>query len=219
MSDERRVGLLRRHRDFRLLWCGETAGKFGSSVTSVAMPLIAVSTLDATTLEVGVLSASAWLPWLVIGLPAGAWVDRMRRRPVMLTAAAVSFLLFSVIPGAAWTGRLSVGLLVVIALLTGVVAGNVIKASFQQRYCPPELLGRLTASTSFLNYGTIPLGALLGGWLGTVFDLRTAMWITTAGVPLAALILVFSPIGRARDLPTAPASRPGRTVRSAAEAV
>ncbi|WP_205826252.1 hypothetical protein [Microbispora catharanthi] len=73
------------------------------------------------------------------------------------------------------------------------MVGNVIKASFQQRYCPPELLGRLSASTAFLNYGTIPLGALLGGWLGTVFDLRTAIWITTAGVPLAALILLFSP--------------------------
>ncbi|MGW6455715.1 MFS transporter [Streptomyces sp. NPDC055078] len=419
MSHEIRVSLLRRHRDFRLLWCGETTGKFGASVTAVAMPLIAVSTLHASTWEVGLLSASAWLPWLVIGLPVGAWVDRVRRRPVMLTAAAVSFLLFSVVPVAAWTGHLNVGLLVVIALLTGtaavffqtaytaylpsilapedqpegnaklhgsasaaqiaglgsagligqtvgavnamfanaatfllsllcvasirkreprrdrtavrstalldevgeglrlvardpwlrtltlfgaasnlalmgyqsiqvvflihtvglapgavggliaaastggiagafiarrvadrigtaramllfelgfaifalltpaasagaglllfatggfcvsagVVAGNVIKASFQQRYCPPDLLGRLTTSTAFLNYGTIPLGALLGGWLGTVFDLRTAMWITTAGVPLAALILLFSPIGRSRDLPMAPRPR------------
>jgi predicted MFS family arabinose efflux permease len=91
----------------------------------------------------------------------------------------------------------------------GVVAGNVVKASFQQRYCPPRLLGRLTASTAFLNFGTIPLGALLGGWLGTVFDLRTALWITTAGVPLAALVLLFSPVGRVRDLPVAPEPRTG----------
>ena len=54
----------------------------------------------------------------------------------------------------------------------GVVAGNVIKASFQQAYCPPALLGRLTASTAFLNYGTIPLGALLGGALGTALGVR-----------------------------------------------
>jgi len=64
------------------------------------------------------------------------------------------------------------------------VAGNIIKASFQQRYCPPDLLGRLTASTAFLSYGTIPLGALLGGALGTVLGIRTAMAITTAGVRL-----------------------------------
>ncbi|MEU1107318.1 MFS transporter, partial [Streptomyces tibetensis] len=54
----------------------------------------------------------------------------------------------------------------------------------------------------FLSYGTIPIGALLGGALGTALDLRTAMAITTAGIPLAALILLFSPIRRSRDLPT-----------------
>jgi MFS family permease len=84
----------------------------------------------------------------------------------------------------------------------GVVGGNVIKTGFQQRYCPPELLGRLTASTAFLGYGTIPLGALLGGTLGTTLGTRTAMVVMTAGIPLAALILLFSPIRRARDLPT-----------------
>ncbi|NKI40061.1 MFS transporter [Streptomyces physcomitrii] len=421
MSQGTGVSLLRRHRDFRLLWCGETAGKFGASVTAVAMPLIAVSTLRASTFEVGLLGASAWLPWLVIGLPVGAWVDRMRRRPVMLTAAAVSFLLFAAVPLAERTGRLSIGLLMAVALLSGtaavffqtaytaylpsllepedqpegntklhgsasaaqiaglgsagvigqavgvvnamfanaatfllallclarirqreprperkrdrgalsgevreglrwvagdswlraltlfgatsnlalmgyqsiqvvflvqvvglapgavggviavsgtggvagallarrvsrrigtaramllfelgfamfallipaafagpglllfvaggfcvsagVVGGNVLKASFQQRYCPPRLLGRLTASTAVLNFGTIPLGALLGGWLGTVFDLRTAMWITAAGVPLAALVLLFSPIRRSRDLPTVPSPRSER---------
>ncbi|MCW2870107.1 MFS transporter [Actinacidiphila oryziradicis] len=414
MSQGIRGGLLRRHRDFRLLWCGETAGKFGASVTGVAMPLVAVSNLHAGTFEVGLLTAASWTPWLIIGLPVGVWVDRLRRRPIMLAAAAVSLLLFAGVPVAARFGWLSIGLLLTVALLTGtaavffqtaysaylpsilepddqpegnaklhgsasaaqiaglgsggliaqlagavnglfanaatflvsllclggiqhreprvtrterrpkalvsevgeglrlvaddswlrtltlfgatsnlalmgyqsllviflvrniglvpgvvggliaaagtggvagafvarrvaarvgtaratllfelglpvfallipltvggagillfvaggfcvsagVVAGNVIKASFQQRYCPPDLLGRLTASTAFLNYGTIPLGALLGGTLGTAVGIRTAMWITTAGVPLAALILFFSPIRRARDLPT-----------------
>jgi predicted MFS family arabinose efflux permease len=83
----------------------------------------------------------------------------------------------------------------------GVVAGNTIKATFHQTYCPPELRGRLAASTSFLNYGTIPVGALLGGTLGELLGLRTALWITTAGIPLAGLILLFSPIARHRDLP------------------
>jgi MFS family permease len=413
VSQAIRGGLLRRHRDFRLLWCGETAGKFGASVTGVAMPLAAVSTLHAGTFEVGLLSAAAWAPWLVIGLPAGAWVDRLPRRPIMLAAASVSLLLFACVPVAAWAGRLSMGLLLAVALLTGtsavffqtaytaylpgilepgdqpegnaklhgsasaaqiaglgsggliaqvagavngmfanaatflvsllclagirhrepraaraerrpgtlggdvreglrliaddpwfrtlalfgaasnlalmgyqsiqvvflvrsvglspgpvgalialtsaggvagafaarrvadrigtaratllfelglstlallipltaggagvlffvaggfcvsagVVAGNIIKASFLQRYCPPELLGRLTASTAFLSYGAIPLGALLGGALGTALGIRAAMAITTAGVPLAALVLLFSPIGRTRDLP------------------
>jgi MFS family permease len=83
----------------------------------------------------------------------------------------------------------------------GVVAGNVIKSTFQQEYCAPEFRGRLAATGSFVNLGTIPLGSALGGLLGTAFDLRTALWIGTAGVPLAGLILLFSPIRRLRDLP------------------
>ncbi|MDY0812749.1 MFS transporter [Kitasatospora purpeofusca] len=455
--DDPRPSLLRRHRDFRLLWCGETAGKFGASVTGVAMPLIAVSELHASTFQVGLLSAASWAPWLVMGLPAGVWVDRLPRRTVMLVAAAVSLVLFTAVPAAAWAGRLSTGLLLAVALLTGtsavffqtaytaylpdllapadqpegnaklhgsasaaqivglgsgglvaqlagaangmlanaatflvsllclgrirhretptgrsgrgtdhdgrgtnhhgngtnhggrradralrreigeglrlvardrwlrsltlygatcnlalmgyqsilvaflvrevglasgtvggliaaagsggvlgafaarrvaarvgtaralilfvlglpalallipltgtgagvlcyavggfgvsagVVAGNVIKSGFQQHYCPPELLGRITASAAVLNFGTIPVGALLAGVLGTAVGLRPAMWVTTAGVPLAALVLLLSPVGRVRDLPTArrpadpaPAPAPGTTTAATA---
>jgi MFS family permease len=71
------------NRDFRRLWLGETTSAFGSSVTSVAFPLIAAVTLHADTFVVGLLAAVAWVPWLLIGLPAGAWVDRLPRRAVM----------------------------------------------------------------------------------------------------------------------------------------
>jgi predicted MFS family arabinose efflux permease len=83
----------------------------------------------------------------------------------------------------------------------GVVGGNVVKTTFLQSYCPPDRLGRLTATTAFVNYGTIPLGALLGGTLGQTLGLTPALWITTAGVPLAGLVLIASPIRRVRDLP------------------
>ncbi|WP_159048654.1 MFS transporter, partial [Streptomyces sp. NRRL F-4489] len=116
------TGLLRRHRDFRLLWCGETAGKFGAAVTGVAMPLTAVATLRADTFAVGVLSACGWLPWLLIGLPVGVWVDRTRRRPLMLGAAALSLTVFTAVPVLAWRGGLSLGLLTGAALLSGAAA-------------------------------------------------------------------------------------------------
>ncbi|WP_438488785.1 MFS transporter [Streptomyces sp. S186] len=410
-------GLLRRHRDFRLLWCGEVAGKFGAAVTGVAMPLTAVAALRADTFAVGLLSACGWLPWLLIGLPVGAWVDRVRGRPLMLGAAVLSMAVFAAVSVVTWCGGLSLGLLIGAALLSGaaavvfqtaysaylpgllapadqpegnaklhgsasaaqlagqgaggflvqlagaanglfanaatflvsllcllgirhrearpsgpgeraarslraevaeglrlvagdvwlrtltlfgaasnlalmgyqsilpvflvreaglapgtvgtvlavastggiagafavrraaarigtaratllfelglpatalliplatsgpgaalyvvagfgvsagVVGGNILKVGFQQAYCPPGLLGRVTAGSAFLNYGTLPLGALLGGALGAGFGVRTAMWITTAGVPLAALILLASPIRTARDLPSRP---------------
>lgn len=88
----------------------------------------------------------------------------------------------------------------------GVVAGNVLSSTFRQQYCPAGMLGRISASASFLNYGTIPLGAVLGGALGEALGTRTALWITIAGIPAAAMLLWFSPIRRHRDLPTAPAA-------------
>lgn len=79
-----------RNRGFRLLWTGETTSAFGTSVSRVALPLIAVVTLDASTFEVSLLTATAWLPWLLLGLPAGAWVDRLPRRSLMLACNLVS---------------------------------------------------------------------------------------------------------------------------------
>ncbi|MGW6195169.1 MFS transporter [Kribbella sp. NPDC055110] len=397
------MSLLRTHRDFRLFWIGETINRFGSATSSVALPLVAISMLDATTFEVGLLTAAAWAPWLLIGLPTGAWIDRVRRRPLMLASSAASGLLLAVVPlagdlltiefllvlaglvgaasvvfqtaytaylptlldpsdhaegnaklhgsasaaqiaglgcggllvqfaGAAnallvdagsflvalgclaairfrerrtntprqagairegirlvahdvWLRTLTifgavsnlalmgyqaivvvflvreagltagtvggliaaassggvVGALVgrkmmrfgtaralllcelglpTLALLIplsgaspwfylvgafgvslGVVGGNVVKATFLQSYCPPDLFGRLTATNAFVNYGTIPLGALVGGTLGQTLGLTPALWITTAGVPLAGLVLLASPIRSRRDLP------------------
>ncbi|MFI6642962.1 MFS transporter [Streptomyces sp. NPDC050504] len=420
MTGRQRGGLLRRHRDFRLLWGGEVSGKFGAAVTAVAMPLAAVSVMDAGTFQVSLLSAATWLPWLVIGLPAGAWVDRLPKRPVMLWSALACLLLFLGLRAAAWAGHFVFGWLLAVALLTGVaavffqiaytaylptlldtddlaegnaklhgsasaaqivgqggggflvqavgpvnglltnagtfamslvcllgirhreprrpsaeseraallpevraglrlvahdpwfrafalygalanlclmgyqsilvvflvhdvdldpgsvggliavantggiigaliarrvssalgtsratlvfalvltapallvpltfpgpgvalyavggmcaaagvVAINVVKAGFQQRYCPPELLGRLSASSYFLNYGALPVGALVGGGLGSVLGVRTALWILVCGVPLSGLVLFFSPLRHCRELPTETARPP-----------
>lgn len=416
---EPRRSLLRRHRDFRLLFVGEVAGKYGASVTGLALPLIAVTRLHAGAFLVSTLPAATWLPWLLIGLPVGAWVDRMSRRAVMLASAAASLLLYLTIPIAAALGLLSYLQLLVVALLAGtstvffqtaytaylpslvtepdraegnaklqgsastaqivglgsggtlaqlfgavdsllantltfavsllctasikqreqlppavererrtllaevgeglrivvrdrwlrsfllygatanlaltayqsiqvvfllnrahlpasalgtligaasvggvlgalvarrvgaaigtaramllfllglpslvllipltgngagvlcylvggaavsggVVAGNVLRATFTQGYVPAELLGRISASSAFLNYSLIPLGALLGGALAGGLGVLPAMWLTCAALPLAALILWFSPLRRYRDLPTGSVAR------------
>jgi MFS family permease len=85
-ADGRFGGPLLWHRDFRLLWGGETISVIGSQVSLLAIPLLAVRSLNATTFEVGVLTAASTAAFLLVGLPAGAWVDRLRRRPVMITA-------------------------------------------------------------------------------------------------------------------------------------
>ena len=68
------------HRDFDFLWAGQTVSRVGTEVSVLAIPLIAIQVLDATTFEVGALTAVETLPFLLVGLPAGAWIDRMRRR-------------------------------------------------------------------------------------------------------------------------------------------
>lgn len=410
------------HRDFRLLWIGQTTSKLGSSVTSVALPLVAVTTLDASTFQVALLSTAAWLPWLLIGLPAGAWVDRLPRRPVMLVCDLAALLLFLSVPVVAWLGWLTIGHLLAVALgagtasvffqtayqvylpslldrdqvaegnakvqateaaaqvggpgvaglmtqlagaanallvdamsflasalcllsirareprparahqdgtlrqeigegirfvardpylrvltvfgavsnigligyqsilvvflvrevgvspgvvgvltaatsmggvlgaisatalarrfgsarsllvaelgaapfglliplttagsglaLTvtggfvigaGVAVGNVLKGSFRQTYTPHALLGRVTVSMQMVNYGTIPLGAVLGGALGTTLGLRPALWTIMTGLALSGLILLVGPLRRHRDLPAGP-SRSSSTI-------
>ncbi|MFE9474926.1 MFS transporter [Streptomyces griseofuscus] len=412
-------------RDFRLLWGGETVSKFGSSISGVAMPLVAVVTLHAGTLWVSVLAAAAWLPWLLFGLSAGAWVDRVRRRPLMIACNVVSLVLLAGVPVAAWYGVLTLAQLFAVSLLTGcasvlfsvayrvylptvvakdelsaanaklqgsesvaqlgglgaggllagalgavaglladaatflvstlcllavrgreprvetprarpglraeireglrhtlrdpylrvltvygsvtnllltgcqailtvflvrelgvgegavgwllaaggvggflgalaagpmarrfgtargmllcklvtaplglliplaapgarsvlvalglaglsvgVVCGSVIQGAFRQTYCPPELLGRITASYSVANYGSVPVGALLGGALGTAVGLRPTLWLLTAGLAVSSLLLLVKPLAGRRDLPTEPVAGE----RAAAEA-
>jgi hypothetical protein len=86
----------------------------------------------------------------------------------------------------------------------GVVAGNVIKGVFRQRYTPAHLLGRVTVSMQFLNLGAIPLGGLIAGTLGSTLGVRPAMWIMTGGLALTGLILLIGPMRRGRDLPVRP---------------
>ena len=102
-------------------------------------------------------------------------------------------------------GRLAFFLIGTGVLVAGVVGGNVISAGFMQRYCPAELFGRVSTSMQVVNFGTIPVGALLGGALAGALGVRTTIWIMLALFLLACLVLLASPLRRSRDLPTRPA--------------
>jgi MFS family permease len=114
-----RRGVLR-DTDFRKLWAGMTVSKLGTSVASVTTPLIAVQVLDADAFSVSLLTAAAWLPWLLIGLPAGAWIDRVTRKPVMILSDLAAAALVISVPVAAGLGHLTMAHLLAVALLLGV---------------------------------------------------------------------------------------------------
>jgi hypothetical protein len=112
-------GRLLRHRDFLLLWGGQSTSDVGTAVSTIVLPLIAVVSLRATAFEVGALAAAEWLPWLLIGLPAGVWVDRSRCRPILLGCDVVRALLIASVPVAAAFGVLGLAQLFAVAFLTG----------------------------------------------------------------------------------------------------
>ncbi|MFD5949832.1 MFS transporter [Streptomyces collinus] len=108
--------------DFRLLWVGETVSGLGNSVTVVALPLIAVVGLDAGSTAVGLLTAAVWLPWLLVGLPVGAWADRRRKRPLMIACDLTAAAALVSVPAAAWLDALTFQQLIVVALVCGTAA-------------------------------------------------------------------------------------------------
>ena len=173
VTTRRRGGLLRQ-RNFRLFWTGESISEVGNSVTVVVLPLVAIETLHATTFTVTLLTAMTWLPWVVVGVPAGAWIDRLPPRPVMLACDAVSIAAYVSVPVAAWIGVLTVTQLVAVALIAG--AASVFFNSAYQVLLPgvveeadlPEANARLLGSREVAQIGGPGLGGLLAQVAGPV---------------------------------------------------
>lgn len=111
-----------RERDFRFLFVGQGVSAVGTAVTYVALPLIAVADLDAGPFQVSLIAAAGYAAWLVIGLPAGVFVDRRSRRPLLIFADLGRAVLLATVPAAALADVLTVSHLVVVALLTGALS-------------------------------------------------------------------------------------------------
>jgi predicted MFS family arabinose efflux permease len=143
----------------------------------VTLPLVAVDTLHASTFAVAMLTATAWLPWVLIGLPAGAWVDRLAKRPLMLACDVASFLLFASVPLAAWAGVLAISQLLAVALLAGVA--NVFFTTAYQAYLPillepgelTEGNAKMQASKSAAQVGGPGIGGAIAQLAGPVIGL------------------------------------------------
>jgi MFS family permease len=108
-----------RNPDFMKLWTGQTVSEFGSVVTRDALPLVALLVLGASPAQMGLVAATGALPALIFGLAAGLWVDRVRRRPIMIAADLGRALLLLTIPAAALLGRLTMSQLYVVGVLAG----------------------------------------------------------------------------------------------------
>jgi hypothetical protein len=82
-----------------------------------------------------------------------------------------------------------------------VVVYNINQVSFRQRLCPDRMLGRMNATIRFVVFGILPVGALVGGAIGTAIGLRPTLWMAVIGESLAGIWLLVSPVRHMRDFP------------------
>jgi MFS family permease len=192
-----------RHRNFLLLWGGQTISEMGSAVTQLALPLTAVVVLRASTFQVGLLASAATLAFALIALPAGAIVDRRTKRSLMIWCDVARMLIIGSVPLAAALGALTMAQLYAVAITAGVctVFFDVSYQSYLPVLIGKEHLvdgnGKLGATQSFAQVTGPGLGGALVGLFGAA-QAMAADAISYA-VSVASLIAI-----RAREEPPRP---------------
>jgi len=180
-----------RRQEFLKLWSGQTVSVFGSAVTSLALPLTAVLTLSATPAQMGLLSAVATLPFLLVSLFAGAWIDRSQRKPVMIAADFGRAILLCLLPLGMLFGFLSIELLLAVQFLVGVLT-----VFFDVAYMAylPTMVGRnrLVEGNSMLEISSstaATAGPGLAGWLIELMGAPFAIVIDAASFLVSGFTL------------------------------
>ena len=115
------TGGLWRHPDFLKLWSAETISQFGSQITGLALPLAAILVLDASAFQVSALFVVETAPFLLISLPAGVWVDRLPRRPILVIGDFGRAIALATVPIAYWFDALTIWQLYGVGLVVGVL--------------------------------------------------------------------------------------------------
>ena len=186
-------GSLWRHRDFLLLWAGESTSQVGTRIDEVAIPLLAVTVLGATPWQMGLLTAAQTAGFLLIGLLAGVVLDRVRRFPIMIAADLARFALLATIPLAAWLGVLGYPLLLVVALVTGLgtvffdVAYQSVLSSLVGRAQLVDGNGKLESTRAAAAAG----GPALGGGLVQLVGAAGAVLVDTVSYLISAALLAW----------------------------
>src|SRR5215212_2790940 len=189
-------------RSFRNLWLGTTISAFGSEISGVAIPLTGVLLLGATSAQMGVLRAAGTCPALLFGFVAGVWIDRLRRRPILMVADIGRALLLAVIPLAAIFDSLHLPLLYLIAFTTGTLTifFDIAYLSFVPSLVRSDDLLEANVKVNF----SLSLAGVLGpGIAGLLVQLIAAPF----AVALDALSFLISALfirGIARDEPPGP---------------
>jgi len=182
---------LDRDPGFRRFWAAHAAAQLGEQVSLLALPLVAAVTLAATPLEMGWLSAAQSAPYLLVSLFAGVWVDRTRRRPIMVGADLSRAAILAAIPLAAATGLLAVPGLIVIGFAVAIAAVlfDVAAQSYLPTLARRDQLGQANARLELTRSVALVAGPGLAGLLMQVLAPADAMVATAAAYLASALLL------------------------------
>jgi MFS family permease len=202
-------GRLWRDRDFGRLWFSQTVDLFGGQVIDLALPTLAILVLHASPAQVGVLVGLEFVGFPTLGLIAGVWADRLRRRPIMIAANVGPLLAYGSLPVAFLFHALTIGQLYAVALVASCF--NVFYEVAYQSYLPSlvdrrdlvEANQKLEVSHSASHTVGPGIGGLIIQWLGPAWAMVTTM--ITLVVSTVALFLIRRPESIKRGLPGEPA--------------
>ncbi|HEY7736608.1 MAG TPA: MFS transporter [Candidatus Limnocylindrales bacterium] len=198
---------LRRDPDFARLWAATTISMLGSFITRTALPFAAILVLGAGSAEVAILRSAELVAGLALGLVAGAWVDRLRRRPVMIWADLGRAVVLGSVPVAAALGVLGLPQLVVVAFATAVLTTffDVADRAFLPTVVGRERLVRANATLTASGSAAEFAGFGVGGWLIQLFTAPIAIALDALSFVGSALL-----IGSIRRSESAPVPAPDR---------
>lgn len=182
---------VRRDPNFQKLWFGQSVSVFGSLISRIAIPFLAVIELDATPFDMAALGIAALLPGFLVGLLAGAWIDRRKRRPVMIGADLGRAAVLVLVPILALADQLHIWHLLVVSGLLSML--SMLFDIAYQSYLP-GLVGRerliegnstLTATESVAEFGSFSIG----GWLVQIFTAPFALLVDAVTFLLSAFAI------------------------------
>ena len=200
-------GELWRHADFLRLWSAQTISQFGSQISGLALPLVAILLLDASAFEVAALGVVEFLPFALFTLPAGAWVDRLRRRPILVISDWGRAAALATVPLAYLFDALTLTQLYVVGFAVGVF--TVFFDVSYQSYLP-SLVRReqLTDANGKLEVSRSAAQTAGPGVAGGLVSLLTAPYAILAdSLSFVASALFVTRIEREELLPDADAER------------
>jgi MFS family permease len=197
-----------RHPDFMKLWAGQTVSELGSVVTRTAVPLVALLVLGAGANEMALLVVAGSLAVLLVGFFAGAWVDRLRRRPLLIASDVVRAVVLFSIPAAYVAGSLAMGQLYLVVFLEGCL-GSLFRSAYPAYV--PSLIGvdrmvegnsKLATSSSLAEIGGPGLAGALVQVIGAPFAILVDAISYVVSAVSIVLIRVPEPPRPVRTSPT-----------------